>query len=105
MDRALESSLATKQNVLGVLCADANGLLISGESPLRVAVLSLLAVGIYFYVDTQIFFLLQAYSFPRLKLLSTDLHRASLYNPEVTSVRVRFILNGYLTIQRYVSHS
>jgi hypothetical protein len=31
MDRALESSLSTKPNVVGVLCADANGLLISGE--------------------------------------------------------------------------
>jgi len=35
MDRALESSLSTKQNVVGVLCADSNGLLISGENSVR----------------------------------------------------------------------
>ena len=34
MDRSLENCLATKQNVVGVLCADGNGLLISSKGEL-----------------------------------------------------------------------
>jgi len=35
MDRTLETALANKQNVVGVLCADSNGLLISAKGELK----------------------------------------------------------------------